>query len=248
MSDITPVTVPSSVYTTDLHSDLTEHLQWYGAGKLHPTHLGDALHNNRYHIVHKLDHHNHSLSWLARDTATNTWRRIAVVHGSSDVTRGYELAADRMLRERSKSTAAAAADAKGILLAKFFEHGPNGTHLCMVFPLNGEVNGFRWGLPERDASVMNEAWFVRQCAKLRGGGGGNNRPANVHAITEKEMLMILGRPRVIEVDDELRAGALAPVAAQQHGGYQVLPRYLVLRPDKIEEDVDFWLSSRAFER
>src|SRR5690349_15253054 len=121
MSDITPVTVSPSVYTTDLHSALTEHLQWYGPGKLHPTHLGDALHNNRYHIVHKLDHDNHSLSWLARDTTTNTWRRIAVVHGSSDVTRGHELAADRMLRERNPNNdnnpkSSAAADAKGTLL------------------------------------------------------------------------------------------------------------------------------------
>ncbi|KAK4033649.1 hypothetical protein C8A01DRAFT_49801 [Parachaetomium inaequale] len=207
---------------------------WYGPGGLHPTHLGDTLSNSRYTIVHKLDHSNHSLSWLTRDSATNTWRRIDIVLASPEVTKFHANAVERDLLAHAAD--AARADARGSILELLHHRGPNCDHLCMVFPLNGTYNCFRWTVQGggRDKTEMNEAWLVRQCAKLRkdraeeSDGSEAQAPENVHAITAEEMLAILGRPRLSR-DDQV-------------------PRYLVLRPDRIEEDFDFWLSEEAFQQ
>ena len=74
-----PTALSPTAYLSDPESDLTERLDWYGLGKLHPTHLGDTFARGRYAIIHKLDHGPHTLSWLARDLDTNTWRRLDTV-------------------------------------------------------------------------------------------------------------------------------------------------------------------------
>jgi hypothetical protein len=210
--------------------------------------------------VHKLDHDHHSLSWLARDNATHTWRRIDIVVASEEVTKFHVAAIEREMVERAAD--AARADAKGLTLEHFYHRGPNGArapngdylcrdNLCMVFPLNGSYNTFRWTVQGggRDRTEMSEAWFVRQCAKLRrernNDGDGELRqyaPENVHAITAEEMLAILGRPRIIKVTRELREEAIVEEWIRD----DQVPRYLVVRPDRIEEDFDFWLSEEAF--
>lgn len=233
-----PIKLHPSTYTSDLHSDLTEHLQWYGPGKLHPAHPGDQLSNGRYHILYKLDHSNHSLSWLARDEHTHTWKRIDIIHASEHVTAEHTRAVDSELNERAALKDNKKADLEGLAMDKFLLHGPNGTHLCMVFPPNGAQNCFRWGLRDRDECQMNEAWFVRQCAKLRGG----DEPRGVDAITQDEMIGILGRPRVIAVTPELRR--LGHVA--DHIQDDQLPRYLYLRPDRIDDDLEYWLGDNVF--
>ncbi|KAL2169512.1 hypothetical protein VTG60DRAFT_5981 [Thermothelomyces hinnuleus] len=243
MAPINLIALSPSTYARDLDSDLTEHLQWYGPGKLHPTHLGDALgEGGRYTVVHKLDHSNHSLSWLVRDGATRAWRRIDVVHAAPDVSAHIRDRVEALLREREKRGSRdrqgpdADADARGTPLSTFFHRGPNGTHLCIVFPLNGAVNCFRWGLRRRDGAEMNEAWFVRQCARLRaatGVGAAALAPASVHDVTEREMLAILGWPRVIEVTEELRERTFGGAGSGCIIRPDQVPRFLVLRPDPI---------------
>lgn len=243
-------TLPLEAYTSDRSAALTEPLDWYGPGKLHPTHLHDTLSaSSRYLITHKLDHGPHALSWLARDTHTATWRRVDVVHAAPEITAGYARAADAHLARRAEMGGDdddddGVADARGLAIDRFWLRGPNGTHLCVVWPLNGEMGGFRWAV--RDRSVMDEAWFVRQCARIRGASGSSAnevRVGSVHEITEEEMLAILGRPRVIVVDEEMRCAVGASKEVVNEGQ---VPRYLVVRPDKVEEDLEYWLSEKAF--
>jgi hypothetical protein len=234
-----PIILPPSTYTSDLDSYLTEHLQWYGPGKLHPTNAGDRLHDGRYTILLKLDHSTQWLCWLARDEHTHTWKRIDIVHASETVTEHHLHAVDSQLAERAALQDNKKADEQGLAVDKFFVHGPNGTHLCMVFPLDGAMNCFRCGA--LDESQMNAAWFVRHCAKLR---GGDEPVGGVDAITQDEMIDILGRPRAIEVTPELRR--LGHVADDIRDDQ--LPRQLLLRPDELDDDIGYWLSAQSFGR
>jgi hypothetical protein len=232
--------LPITVFQGDRNGDKTEHFQWYGTGKLHPTHLGDTLNNGRYTIVHKLDHDTQSLSWLARDNHTDTWRRIAISHASPDVREAETRTINAHLAERA-SLGDAAADAQGLTLDAFLHHGPNGTHVCRVFPLQGYMGCFRW--EAHDECRMDERWFVRQCTRLRAESG-RKGPDSVHEITEAEMMQILGRPQVIMVDDKFRS----TMAVYPEIRPEQLPRYLVVRPERIGYDIDFWLSPEAFEQ
>ncbi|KAH6623065.1 hypothetical protein F5144DRAFT_605594 [Chaetomium tenue] len=207
-----PTALPATAYLFDPDSDLTENLHWYGPGKLHPTHLGDTFAQGRYAIIHKLDHSPHTLSWLARDLNTNTWRRLDTVH-----------AATALARPRFR---AAAADALGLALAICGHEGPNGSHVCIVWPLDSRKHAFRAGVPwGGDEIPMNADWFMNECAKLRGGVP----PLCLHDIGEQEMLAILGRPRLIMADAEMRRRALV----SQDLEWDQVPCYLVLRPDRI---------------
>lgn len=86
-------------------------------------------------------------------------------------------------------------------LSTYFHHGPNGRHLYVVFPLSGATNCFCWGLKQRDRVEMSEAWFVRECARLRAADGNAMPPASVHELTEREMLAILGRPGLVTLHE-----------------------------------------------
>ena len=242
MADLAPPTLsvlPFSTYISDKDRTQTESLTWYGPGKLHPLHPHDTLSSTRYIITHKLDHTETSTSWLARDTHTATWRRIDAVLASRDVTYSHASGAARQLAQRAEQPSPSAADAQGLLLETFYEDGPNGTHLCLVFPLNGGGNCFRWTVG--DDSRLSEGWFVRQCAGLRGEG-----PGSVHDITEGEMGLILGGgpQKAVKVDEALRRAVGLKEGEREEG----LPRYLVLRPEGLGVETEFWLSEEAFER
>ncbi|KAK4131264.1 hypothetical protein BT67DRAFT_451810 [Trichocladium antarcticum] len=238
--DLTPLIAPAS-YAECPH---VESLQWYGPAKMHPAHLGDRLQGGRFLIVAKLDHENHSLSWLCRDTVHHRWRRVAIIFGSDAITQLWHGGAQRRLRERRRLADddhhQARADLWGEPLEIFWERGPSATHCCVVLPLNGP-----WGLFRQeiwDKTTVSERWLVRQCGRLRGPGGGA-APESVHDITTEEMVRILGRPQIIPVTDELwERWVYMPNVRREH-----VPRYLVLRPARIEEDWEFWLSPDAFE-
>ncbi len=236
--------LPLSSYISDKHRNQTESLTWYGEGRLFPLHPHDTLFNDRYIITHKLDHTPTSTSWLARDTLNNVWRRVDVILASRDITRSHAEGAERQLKQRADQPSVEAANAQGLLLETFYERSPNGVHLCMVFPLNGAGNCFRWNV--RDDSHMSEAWFVRRCAALRGKRG-VAAPECVHEIAEGEMSVILagGRQKAIEVDDALRE-----VVGLEEGDREddELPRYLVLRPERLGVETEYWLSDAAFAR
>ncbi|RYP40341.1 hypothetical protein DL768_010646 [Monosporascus sp. mg162] len=96
-----------------------EDLENYEPGGFHPVYLGDAF-DDRYRVIHKLGFGGFSTVWLARDALTNrespTYKaRMAIGSHSSITESGLFAVVDR----------------------EFWFNGPNGRHLCLVYPVLG---------------------------------------------------------------------------------------------------------------
>ncbi|KAK3904418.1 hypothetical protein C8A05DRAFT_31790 [Staphylotrichum tortipilum] len=249
MEDVTPQILPPSAYNTG-RGRTVEHLEVYGPERMHPTHLGDRFHAGRYVVAHKLDfepgfHH----SWLVRDRATSTWRRLDISLAVDEQRENERQTVERMIVLRKDYPTAEAADAEGLPIGTFYHRGPNGLHLCAIFPLNDRYNLFRWSL--RDSTIMSEEWFVRRCGvhrkeqAEREGREYQGLPASVHEMSEQEMLTVLGRPRIVMVEEAVMGRV--PRWRLTRPDVQ-LPRYVVLRPDEIPEEMDYWLSPEPFDK
>ena len=106
-----------------------EDLENYEPGGFHPVHLSD-VYDGRYKVVHKLGFGGFSTVWLARDNVTNRWVALKVIAARDSPT--YE----------ARSTIASHPSIVGSRLfavadRRFWIDGPNGRHLCLVFPVLG---------------------------------------------------------------------------------------------------------------
>lgn len=120
-----------------------EHLCDYESGGHHPVHLGDLLgHEGRYRVVHKLGNGGAANIWLCSDTgAGNTTKYVAVKLLMADVSTSDcpEFRVSKLgnmpggLCQDNDSVA----DSICFPLDQFKVHGPNGEHLCFVYPLLG---------------------------------------------------------------------------------------------------------------
>lgn len=154
--------------------DVVEAVEDYRIGGYHPVHLGDSFHQ-RYKIIGKWGFGQFSTVWLARDRWLvyhySSIRSIFWFHLSrlqEDVSlKILKSAASEnsrelsILNELSHSPNLHPGKEHVIPLLDHFEHeGPNGVHLCLVFPLmisDGEVMTIR-GKPRN-------AGFVRAVSK-----------------------------------------------------------------------------------
>ncbi|KAF9505645.1 hypothetical protein BS47DRAFT_1367920 [Hydnum rufescens UP504] len=130
----------------------TEWIEDYRPGGLHPIHLGDALDRNRYKILRKLGYGSFSTVWLARDAQESRYVAIKV-----SVSRASEANNELRIFEHL----APHRDERGAewvieLLRSFKHEGPNGRHLCLVFPVMGPCDytlrtkfSTHWMQPER---------------------------------------------------------------------------------------------------
>jgi serine/threonine-protein kinase SRPK3 len=130
-------------------NNVVESVEDYRIGGYHPVHLGDLFHQ-RYEIIGKLAFGQFSTVWLARDqrlvlivfqftTYPNTLfprlqRDVTLKILKSAVSEdSQELS---ILNELSHSITPHAGKEHVISLLDHFEHeGPNGLHLCLVFPI-----------------------------------------------------------------------------------------------------------------
>ncbi|KAF9071233.1 kinase-like domain-containing protein [Rhodocollybia butyracea] len=116
---------------------LAENIELYRLGGLHPVHLGDTFHNNRYTVVHKLGHGTFSTVWLVRDSVTNRYAVLKIVIVQSTKV-ASEIAVLRHLQQPSNSDIDNGdKDHVVHLLDEFKHHGPNGTHQCIVTEVLG---------------------------------------------------------------------------------------------------------------
>ncbi len=113
--------------------DDTEDLERYAPGGLHPTHLGDVF-DGRYRVIHKLGAGGFSTVWLARDDTEQQYVAVKIVVADQSAA----------IEARNASAAQAAQQAGGrdnrglaIEQRHFTIDGPNGHHLCLVFPVLG---------------------------------------------------------------------------------------------------------------
>ncbi|KAJ5576861.1 hypothetical protein N7535_003787, partial [Penicillium sp. DV-2018c] len=136
--------------------DVVEYVEDYKIGGYHPVHLGDVFHQ-RYEIIGKWAYGEFSTVWLARDQRLQRDATLKILK-SAFGENSKELS---ILNELSNSKKTHVGKEHVISLLDHFEHeGPNGVHLCLVFPVmmsDGQVM--------TDRSKARNASFVREVSK-----------------------------------------------------------------------------------
>ena len=116
-----------------------EDLEGYRLGGFHPVHIGDYLRGGRYHIVNKIGFGCFSTVWLAEDTMTEEYVAVSIAqahHSQSD-------GGSREIKILQHLASRDAVDHPGrsnvlLPLETFHLVGPNGSHSCIVTPLQGQ--------------------------------------------------------------------------------------------------------------
>ncbi|KID84803.1 Protein kinase-like domain protein [Metarhizium guizhouense ARSEF 977] len=114
---------------------LFEKLIYYQPKGLHPIDLGDELHDHRFRVIHKLGHGGSSTVWLCRDQSKDRPVYVAVKVFQAGFT---ETECRELLMFKVKDEGID--DQEHYLCLpkeRFISKSPNGTHLCLVFPVLG---------------------------------------------------------------------------------------------------------------
>lgn len=119
-----------------------EKLNDYELGGHHPVHIGDLLGDNgRYRILHKLGNGGFANIWLARDMeAQNGTKYVAlkILMAESSTVACPELLTNKLKALLSvQQCIGDSNDSICLPLDQFEIHGPNGDHLCFVYPVLG---------------------------------------------------------------------------------------------------------------
>lgn len=106
-----------------------ERLDYYTHGGYHPTMIGDAYHNGRYIICHKLGFGRSATTWLAEDTREG--RLVALKVSTAE---SVERTNEAQILSRLAKTLSEHPGKINIpsLSDSFTFPGPNGTHRCFV--------------------------------------------------------------------------------------------------------------------
>lgn len=111
--------------------DVSEYVEAYETGGLHPVHLGDRYDNDRYRIVHKIGFGDNSVVWLARDSLSSAWVALKIVRADQS----YKIERDMV---GCHNTLFRFNDPHFVTYKRYFHiDGPNGRHLCLVLPFCG---------------------------------------------------------------------------------------------------------------
>ncbi|KAL0940234.1 serine/threonine-protein kinase SRPK3 [Colletotrichum truncatum] len=100
----------------------------YRPGGFHPVHLGDIF-NGRYEAIRKLGNGSFGTVWLAHDGAAS--RYVALKIEVSTRRKPNELGIQQLLAKRASEDPGSRHVVN--LLDSFYQDGPNGSHLCLVF-------------------------------------------------------------------------------------------------------------------
>lgn len=113
-----------------------EHVYDYEPGGHQPVQLGDVFDNGRYRVLHKLGSGGYANVWLCRNLAAPTLKyaalKILMAEASTEDCR------ELMCAEQLKRTTVAD-ETRPICapLRHFGTDGPNGSHLCFMYPVLG---------------------------------------------------------------------------------------------------------------
>ncbi|PYI08425.1 kinase-like protein [Aspergillus sclerotiicarbonarius CBS 121057] len=113
---------------------MVEPIDEYRKGGYHPVHIGDEFHNGRYKVLAKLSFGASSTIWLARDNQGPHREITLKIHRASASKNNQELTMHQHLSNSPHSHQHAGRAHITELLDHFYVNGPNGTHLCLVFP------------------------------------------------------------------------------------------------------------------
>ncbi|KAJ5975399.1 hypothetical protein N7481_009106 [Penicillium waksmanii] len=111
--------------------DVVEPVEEYRAGGYHPVHLEDTFHH-RYQVIGKWAFGQFSTVWLAKDTRLQKYVTLKIL--KANVSCGSQELS--ILLHLSKTSTDCPGRNNVLQLLDHFEHrGPNGLHLCLVFPV-----------------------------------------------------------------------------------------------------------------
>lgn len=112
-----------------------EKLGMYRPGGYHPIHIGDELHHRRFRVIHKLGYGGSSTVWLCRDQSGIEPKYVAVkiFVASLKEPECRELIAYKLKDEGMGNQGMHMCFPNG----QFTSKSPNGTHLCLVYPVLG---------------------------------------------------------------------------------------------------------------
>lgn len=119
-----------------------EHVYDYEPSGHHPVHLGDVYGNNQqYQIIYKLSHGGSATVWLCRDTNSDQGNRyvalkILIAEISENDCRELQLLHFEST-DKQHGSVKGGSESICLPLDHFKIHGPNGSHLCFVYPVLG---------------------------------------------------------------------------------------------------------------
>ncbi|KAK4152905.1 protein kinase dsk1 [Chaetomidium leptoderma] len=119
---------PEKVYFPNID---VENLEEYRIGGYHPTVIGDAFHEGRYKVAHKLGFGGSSTIWLARDRHLQRYVSLKILM-ARQATESNEAKILRLLSGCSSESTHSGQGFIPRLLDDFTIDGPNGRHLCLV--------------------------------------------------------------------------------------------------------------------
>ncbi|KAK8116243.1 hypothetical protein PG984_012745 [Apiospora sp. TS-2023a] len=219
--------------------EVVEELEMYRENGFHPVHLGDKLYNDDLEVVAKLGHGGYGTVWLCQEgpelVGYTHWRAVKVIaasesHAVSESHAGNpELRVKDMLR--NEGVTRAEWEAAGIMLPirNFYLSGPNGIHLCLVFPVMGpKLTSQMDASPETIKDLLTQAGqslrFLHDHGICHGDFTSDNillHIADVEKLSRNEMMTLLEAPTTHEVK---MADGSEPLGDSA-------PRYLVERSD-----------------
>ena len=117
--------------------DFLEKTFSYRQGGYHPVHLNDCL-NSRYRVIHKLGHGGYATVWLCQDIWYDgpTYVAIKILISCQSETECRELLMVRRLQEIGIEKQPGG-ELICLPIDDFRLRGPNGTHVCIVYPVLG---------------------------------------------------------------------------------------------------------------
>lgn len=126
--------------TNGLHFEGTpfalEHLYDYEPGGHHPIKLNDVFDNGRYRVIHKLGNGGYANVWLCCDFAAPTPKYVALKILMAEAS--TEDCRELLCAEQLKKTMVASETGPICAPLRHFKtDGPNGSHLCFVYPVLG---------------------------------------------------------------------------------------------------------------
>lgn len=139
--------VPAVTHSSNLNAMISrryvqipyvEELEDYRPGGFHPVRIGDRLKGGRYLIVNKLGHGSFSTVWISEDMITKSC--VAISIEMAELSQGNGCTPKiKALQHLSKGGANQLGRSDVLLPLDVFElSGPNGTHFCIVTPLQGQ--------------------------------------------------------------------------------------------------------------
>lgn len=185
-----------------------ENLALYNPGGLHPVDIGDLI-DGRFEVFRKLGAGGFGVVWLCLDKQTNRWRAVkmlAAVHSVGNTNKEIEVL--KYLQSRS-SPNELARNHIAAPVEHFYINGPNGRHLCFVFPVFGpSASSWSLGLEHNEESTL--VLVKEVCRQLAKGVRflhrnnvvhGDIKPTNVlmklsgiDELSKDQMNELLGKP------------------------------------------------------